>query len=193
MNLGRHSAPPRINARFGVRSISIVVLLFLAAGCLEDNSLSGSMSEVFPLEVSRVSIFKNDEAMNVTFFRNRNIYLDVVASLTVALRIPDGGISADGGIYHVVRPGFRMNLQGEYALGHPIATVIHAPGGEPSRRLPFVNRGDLSISGGGQPGEEMSGDFSMSFQDRGGDIGFGRTLSGRFRAVAVDAGFGDPP
>ena len=34
--------------------------LFLLTACLEENSLSGSMSEVFPLEVSKVEVYKND-------------------------------------------------------------------------------------------------------------------------------------
>jgi hypothetical protein len=168
--------------------------LLLLAACLDDNTLSGSMSEVFPLEVSRVQIAKNDEGLQVTFLRNRNIYLDIVARLTVALEIPDGGLNGvDGGNMRVLKPGVRMDLQGDYALGHPIATVVHQPGGEPVRLLPDVQRGDLYISTGGAVGEFTSGDFSMVFKDTGGDIGFGRTLEGKFSGLATDAGFGVLP
>lgn len=168
--------------------------LLLACACLEDNSLSGSVSEVFPLEVSRVEVYKNDEAIQVTFLRNRNIYLDVVARLTVSLMIPDGGTNPeDGGFLRPLVPGTRIDLRGEYAPGHPIATVVHAPGGEPVRALPPINNGDFALGAGGNPGELTSGDFSMSFKDEGGDIGFGRTLAGRFSGIAIDAGFGPLP
>ncbi len=175
-----------------MKRLALVVLL--TSACLEENSLSGSMSEVFSLDVSRVEIHKNDEAIRVTYLRNRNIYLDVVASVTVSLHIPDGGTnSTDGGTLLPLVPGTRIDLAGEYALGHPRVSVVHAPGGEPPRLLPDVQRGDFFVSHGGNPGEETVGDFSIVFKDTGGDIGFGRTLSGRFRAVAIDAGFGPLP
>jgi hypothetical protein len=71
------------------------------------------------------------------------------------------------------------------------ASVTHAPGGEPVRNLPKVARGDLVITEGGQVGTLTSGNFSMLFEQEGGDIGFGRTLNGRFSAISRDAGF-DP-
>lgn len=169
-------------------------LIFLCAACLEDNSLSGSMSEVFRLDVSRVEVHKNDEAIRVTYLRNNGIYLDIVASVTVSLHLPDGGINpADGGTLRPLVPGTRIDLAGEYALGHPMVSVVHQPGNEPVRLLPPVQRGDFFVAGGGNPGEETSGDFSIVFQDMGGDIGFGRTLTGRYRGIAIDAGFGPLP
>lgn len=172
----------------------LVALAFSCAACLEDNTLSGSMSEVFPLEVSRVEVYKNDEAIQVTYLRNRNIYLDVVARVTIALKIPDGGTNGvDGGFLRPLVPGTQLDLAGDYELGHPIASVVHAPGGEPVRLLPPVQKGDFHLSAGGEVGTLTSGDFSMVFTDTGGDIGFGRTLVGRFTGVAVDAGFGPLP
>ncbi|MBL8952350.1 MAG: hypothetical protein JNK82_16340 [Myxococcaceae bacterium] len=166
----------------------LCLIALLCASCLEDNQLGGSMSEVFPLDVSRVEIHRNPEAIRITFLRNRNIYLDIVASLTVSLYVPDGG-----GQVIDLGPGTKIDLSGQYALGHPRAAVVHAPGGEPSRLLPPVNKGDLAIHQGGLPDQETVGDFSVSFQETGGDIGFGRTLNGRFRATAIDAGFGELP
>src|SRR5207244_6493091 len=140
-----------------------------------ENSLGGSMSEVFPLEVSAVEVYKNDEAIQITYLRNRNIYLDIVARVTVALKLPDGGTSSvDGGSLRPLVPGTVIDLAGDYELGHPIATVVHAPGGEPVRLLPPVQKGDFHLSGGGVPGTLTSGAFSMVFKDQGGDIGFGR-------------------
>ena len=168
--------------------------LLLLCGCLEENSLTGSMSEIFPLEVSKVLIHRNDEAIRVTYLRNRNINLDIVASITVSLHLPDGGVNAvDGGTLLPLLPGTRIDLAGEYALGHPKVSVVHAPGGEPARLLPPVQRGDFFVSTVGAHDEETAGDFSIVFKDTGGDIGFGRTLGGRFRAPTIDAGFGELP
>jgi hypothetical protein len=176
------------------RTARLLLCCVAMTGCLNDNTLSGSMSDVFPLDSSYVEVYKNDEAIQVTFLLNRDIYLDIVARVTVALIIPDGGTnSVDGGVDLPIGPGTTINLAGEYALGHPIATVVHAPGGEPTRSLPPVLHGDFEITGGGQAGEFTSGDFSMVFQDTGGDIGFGRTLVGKFSGTAIDAGFGPLP
>ncbi len=171
-----------------MRPIRVCAVALLCASCLEDNQLSGSMSEVFPLDVSRVEIHRNEEAIRVTFLRNRNIYLDIVASVTVSLHEPP-----DGGTLVTLGPGTALDVSGEYALGHPRVAVVHAPGGEPVRLLPPVQRGDFVIHQGGGIDQETVGDFSMAFKDTGGDIGFGRTLNGRFRAVAIDAGFGPLP
>src|SRR5438270_2887258 len=125
--------------------------LLLLASCMDENTLSGSASEVFPLEVSRVEIYKNDEAIQVTYLRNRNIYLDIVARVTVSLHYrsdagssPDAGANPeDGGFYIPLKPGTTLDLGGDYVEGHPICTVVHAPGGEPVRLLPPVQKGDM--------------------------------------------------
>ena len=172
----------------------LVLMVLVLCSCGEDNSLSGSMNEVFRLEVSRVEIHKNDEAIRVTYLRNNNLYLDIVASVTVSLHIPDGGVNpVDGGTLVPLVPGTRINLAGEYQRGHPMVSVVHHPGNEPARLLPPVFRGDFFVASGGMSGQETVGDFSIVFKDMGGDIGFGRTLSGRFRGVAIDAGFGSLP
>jgi hypothetical protein len=172
----------------------LAAAVILLAACQDVNTLSGSVSEVFPLDVSYVNVYRNDEAIQVTFLRNRGIYLDVVARVTVALIIPDGGINpVDGGVDLPIKPGTDLPLTGEYAPGHPICTVVHAPGGEPVRALPPIQKGDFYLGTGGRPGDETTGNFSMVFQNQGGDIGFGRTLVGNFAAVAIDAGFGPLP
>ena len=52
---------------------------------------------------------------------------------------------------------------------------------------------DIVITEGGKIGEAMKGNFSMLFEQEGGDVGFGRTLVGTFAVKqSVDAGFGDP-
>jgi hypothetical protein len=180
----------------------LATAVLLLAACQNVNSLSGSMSEEFPLDVSYVNVYRNDQAIQVNFLLNRNIYLDVVARVTVALIIPDGGVNPkDGGVDIPFEGGMDLNVAGEYAPGHPICSVVHAPGGEPVRSLPPVLRGDFHLSGGGDPGQLTSGDFSFVFDDSPlpdggaspGDIGFGRTLVGNFSAIAIDAGFGPLP
>ena len=46
----------------------------LLCSCL-DNSLGGSLSEVFPLEISGTELRRNDQALQVTYFRNRGVFL----------------------------------------------------------------------------------------------------------------------
>jgi hypothetical protein len=174
-----------------LRALTVAVLL---VSCQDQNTLSGSMQEVFPLDVSYVNVYRNDQAIQVNYLRNRGIYLDVVARVTIALIYPDGGTNPkDGGIDIPFVGGQDINCQGDYAPGHPIATVVHAPGGEPVRSLPPVHLGDFKLSNGGMPGQLTEGDFSFAFEDNGGDIGFGRTLVGTFSGVAIDAGFGPLP
>ena len=160
--------------------------------CGLDNSLSGSLSEVFPLDLSKVEVAQNDEAMQVTYYRNRGVFLDVVVRVSISLQ--DEGVAADGGVPTLVlKPGSKLALQGESPTGELRCAVTHAPGGEPVRSLPRVKKGDLVITEGGAIGEKMKGNFSMLFEAEGGDLGYGRTLVGTFAVKeSLDAGFGDP-
>ena len=164
--------------------------LFLAS-CGLDNSLGGSLGEVFPLEISRVEVAQNDEAMQVTYYRNRGVFLDVVVRVSVSLQ--DEGVAPDGGVPTIVlEAGKKLDLMGESPTGQLKCAVSHAPGGEPTRSLPRVKKGDLEILQGGTIGEPMRGNFSMLFEAEGGDIGFGRTLLGTFAVKeSLDAGFND--
>lgn len=174
-----------------------MVLALLCASCAADNDLSGSISELFPLDVSKVIVYRNNEAMKVQYLANRGIYLDVVIDMTCNLEGVDP------------KDGAKIDLTGEYAPGHQRAEVEHAPGGEPTRILPKVKKGDLKIDhlgigpvcdydaglpDGGipcTPPDTSSGNFSILFSDDGsGDIGAGRTLVGHFVADTVDAGYG---
>ncbi len=178
----------------------LALLALLCAGCAPDNQLSGSVSELFPLDVSRVTVFRNQEAMKVEYLSNRGIFLDVVIELTVNLTGVD------------TKDGAKIDLAGEYAPSHQRAEVEHAPGGEPTRILPNVKKGDLKIDhlgigpvcqydaglpDGGipcTPPDTSSGNFSILFaEDGSGDIGAGRTLVGTFSAPTIDGGYNDRP
>ena len=161
-------------ARF--RSV-LLTLALLLAGCGRDNSLSGSVGELFSLEVSRVEVLRNSEALQISYYNNRGPEIDLVIRVTVAIGDLD------------IRNGRSFALEGEYQPGHQRTAVIHLAGGEPVRNLPPVKKGDMEISSGGGAGQSTRGNFSMLF-DQGGDLGANRTLSGRFSAVAQDAGFG---
>lgn len=162
------------------------------AGCAADNSLGGSLGEIFPLDVSRVEVAKNTEALQVTYYRNRGVFLDVVVRLSVSIQ--DEGVAPDGGVPTMaLTSGKRIDLKGLSPTGTLRATVTHAPGGEPVRNLPPIKNGDLVITQGGGVGQPIKGNFSMLFEQEGGDIGFGRTLYGAFSTgETLDAGFGDP-
>jgi len=151
-------------------------MALLVFGCASDNSLGGSVSELFPLDVSRVEFDRNPEALQVSYYSTRGEYIDIVVRVTVATQGVD------------VSPGRKIDLAGEYQPGHLRTTVIHLAWGEPMRNLPPVKSGDLVVSSGGNPGEGTRGNFSMSF-DQGGDLGAGRTLYGTFATIALDGGF----
>lgn len=167
----------------------VAVLTCLAlVSCGVDNGLGGSMSEVFPLDISKVDIHKNDEALQITYLRNRGVFLDVVARVSVSL--DTDGTAEDGGVPKIIlKPGTRIPLAGMAPSGVLRTSVTNAPGGEPTRNMPNVLRGDLVITTGGQIGEFTKGNFSMLFEQTGGDVGFGRTLTGTFAADVQDAGF----
>ena len=162
-----------------LRRLPVLVLAglaLLASGCASDNSLGGSVSELFPLDVSRVEVARNPEALEVSYYSTRGEYIDIVVRVTVATQGVD------------MQPGRKIDLAGEYQPGHLRTTVIHLAWGEPVRNLPPVHSGDLTLSSGGNPGDATRGNFSMSF-DQGGDFGAGRTLYGNFASTALDGGF----
>ncbi len=149
-------------------------------GCGQPNSLSGSVSELFPLEVSRVEVRRNAQAFQVSYYRNAGADVDLVVRLTVDTE----GLE--------LKPGQKVDLAGTTPSGHARTTVVHLAAGEPTRVFAAVDKGDLVLDEGGQPGEETQGDFSMSFQ-KGTEFGAGRTLVGDFAAKAEDASFGPEP
>ena len=165
-----------------VRAAAAVAACALAfVGCAPDNTLSGSLGELLSLDVSRMEVRRNDQALQVTYLRNRGIFLDVVARLSVSLEDL------------TIVPGARIPLEGQTDAGTWRASVVHAPGGEPVRNLPNVKKGDMVVLEGGQIGEMTKGNFSMVFESEGGDLGQGRTLVGTFAGTAMDAGYGELP
>lgn len=149
-------------------------------GCGSTNTLSGSVEELFSLEVSRVEVLRNAEALQVSYYRNNEFDVDLVARLTVATE----GIE--------LRPGSRVSLAGNTPSGLARATVVHLAAGEPARIFAPVDKGDLELDEGGGVGQPTRGNFSMSFQ-RGEGYGAGRSLEGRFASLALDAGYGPEP
>ena len=155
-----------------------VWVLLVLVGCGGDNSLGGSVSALFPLDVSQVEILRNEEAIQLSYYNNNGPDIDLVARVTVEVGDLD---------FH---SGVKVPLEGEYAPGHPRTTVGHQRAGEPERYFGTVHRGILSLDLGGEPTQPTRGSFSMLF-DTGSDYGAGRDITGNFAGVAKDAGF-DP-
>jgi hypothetical protein len=149
-------------------------------GCGGPNSLSGSVEELFSLEVSRVEVLRNAEALQVSYYRNNGLDVDLVVRLTLATE----GIE--------LRPGSKVSLAGRTDSGLARTTVVHLAAGEPARIFAPVDKGDLELDEGGEVDQPTRGNFSMSFQ-RGEGYGAGRTLEGRFSSLARDAGYGPEP
>ena len=169
------------------RVLGLVAIAAVASSCQPDNSLGGSVGELFPLNISRVDVLRNEYAVQVTYYANRGTFLDVVIRLAVYTRDLN------------MKSGLVVTLNGEGEPGHQRTAVAHAPGGEPVRTFPNVKLGDMRFyelgiglpDGGGTPSR---GDFSMLFESVGGDLGNGRTLTGTFStARTVDAGYGPLP
>ncbi|MCC6334540.1 MAG: hypothetical protein IT380_11205 [Myxococcales bacterium] len=161
--------------------LAVALSSMVLVSCGPENGLGGSLGAVFPLDISKVEIARNLEALQVTYFLNRGVFLDVVARVSVSLE----GVE--------LQPGVTIPLGGMTDGGIQRCTVTHAPGGEPVRTMPPVRRGDLVLRAGGEPGQLTKGDFSVLFESEGGDLGQGRTLYGGFSAEATDAGFGELP
>ena len=149
--------------------------------CGADNVLSGSVSELLPngLSVSRVEILRNAEALQVSYYNNRDQDIDLVARVTVS------AVGVE------LRDGQKIDLAGEYEPGHQRTTVISLLSGEPTRFFAPVQRGDLKITSGGEDKASIAGNFSMLFQEEEEGFGAGRTLEGSFSGPAADAGY-DP-
>ena len=163
----------------GLRLSGLLVAVGLL-GCGGANSLSGSVEELFSLEVSRVEVLRNAEAFQVSYYRNNGFDVDLVARLTVATE----GIE--------LSPGSKVSLAGDTPSGVARASVVHLAAGEPARIFAPVDKGDLVLDEGGGVDQPTRGNFSLSFQ-RGDGYGAGRSLEGRFSSLALDAGYGPEP
>jgi hypothetical protein len=163
--------------RGAVVALAASAVLVAGIGCMGDNSLGGSMSEVFPLSVSFVDILRNDQAFQISYYNNNGNNVDLVARIVVSLDGLDFQSSKD------------FPLQGEDDAGER-TSVLHLAAGSPPQPLPEVSLGDMQLNTGGNIGEFTQGNFSMSFVADGG-YGGGRTLYGNFSGQAQDAGYGD--
>jgi hypothetical protein len=166
MRQPKSSTPRRRNPS---RLVALAVLL-AAAGCGGGNSLDGSLSEAIDLSFSTVEVKRSPTALQVTYLQSEG--REVVARITVATAGLD--LRDD------------LSLDGEYAPGHPRATVTRAVDGEPLLNLPRIQHGTMSLDDEPVVGEPLRGEFSLSFAE-GGDLGAGRTLSGSFEAGLVEA------
>jgi len=158
-------------------STSLLVAAAIACGQGE-NSLTGSLSEVFPLDVSTVHVLRNDQAFVVSYEANNGRDIDLVLRFTLALD------------QLTLKTGRQVNIAGLTDGGTLRATLLHNAAGEPARVLPDVSIGEFTLDKGGNPGDDTRGSFSVSFVNDG-SYGSGRGVSGTFHAVALDAGFGD--
>ncbi len=151
-------------------------LLALPA-CSSSASLSGSVSEIFPLDFNQSAIFVNSQSFEVDYYLTSAGSEDLVVELTVDTT----GLS--------FQPGVTVDLGSDVGPGQPRATVVHQLAGGPLQVLPPISSGSLSLSGGGAPGQYTTGSFQLAFDAQVSQFGNGRTLSGGFAGVAQSAAF----
>jgi len=142
-----------------------------------DNSLDGSLSEVFDLDVSTVHVLRNDDALVVSYEHNAGRDIDLVLRFTLALD------------QLTLQTGRTTNIAGTTDGGTLRATFLHNAAGEPAPLLPDVSIGEFTLDTGGNPGDDTRGSFSASFVSDG-SYGSGRAVSGNFHAIALDGGYG---
>ena len=162
---------------------SLIVWVALAIGASlacgkGDNSLDGSLSEVFDLDVSTVHVLRNDDALVVSYEHNAGRDIDLVLRFTLALD------------QLTLQDGRAMNIAGSTDGGTLRATFLHNAAGEPARVLPDVSIGEFTLDKGGNPGDDTKGSFSASFVSDS-SYGSGRAVTGTFHATALDGGYGD--
>lgn len=156
--------------------VAAAIVASLACGKGE-NSLDGSLSEVFDLDVSTVHVLRNDDALVVSYEHNAGRDIDLVLRFTLAL----DQLS--------LQRGRTVNIAGFTDGGTLRATFLHNAAGEPARVLPDVSIGEFTLDQGGNPGDDTKGSFSASFVSDG-SYGSGRGVSGSFHAIALDGGYG---
>jgi hypothetical protein len=157
----------------------IAALIAVVAGCGKgDNSLDGSLSEVFNLDVSTVHVLRNDDAFVVSYEANNGRDINLVLRFTLALDQLQ------------FTKGRTIPLKGTTDGGVLRATLLHNAAGEPARVLPEVSIGEFQLTQGGNPGEVSAGNFSVSFV-ADGSYGSGRGVTGTFHATTLDGGYGD--
>lgn len=165
-----------------IRAAPVTVACLALAAALAcgkgENSLDGSLSETFDLDVSKVHVIRNDGALVVSYEANRGRDIDLVLRFTLALdQLP-------------LQRGKTVKIAGFTDGGILRATFLHNAAGEPARVLPPVSIGEFTLDQGGNPGDDTSGNFSASFVSDG-EYGSGRAVSGTFRGTALDGGYGD--
>jgi hypothetical protein len=165
----------------------LVCAVAVLMGCGAENQLGGSVGELFSLNVSKVEVLRNDEAVQMIYYSNHDTFLDVVVRITVSTRESDGGMME-------LKTPLVIPLEGEALPGHQRTAVAHVPGGEAVRNFPKVKKGDLKLDLIGGEGQPSKGNFSMLFDGVGGDLGQNRTLTGTFSvSTTKDAGYGELP
>ena len=158
--------------------LSIVAVAAAVACGQGANSLTGSLSETFDLDVSQVHILRNDEALVVSYEHNAGRDIDLVLRFTLALD------------QLTLKTGRTVNIAGTTDAGTLRATFLHNAAGEPARVLPDVSIGEFTLDKGGNPGDDTKGSFSASFVSDS-SYGSGRAVTGTFHATALDGGYGD--
>jgi hypothetical protein len=166
--------------------------LLTLACCSTSNSLTGSVSELFPagvntpggLAFNSVDVRSDSEAFVVTYYYTQNAQTTTVIQLHVDI---DAGY--DGGPFNFA-PGQTIDLSGDVSSGLPRTSVIHVETGQSAQVLPPVLHGSLSLGCSLQVGQTSCGSFSMSFVDDG-TAGSNRTLAGSFDQTLQNGEF--PP
>ncbi len=152
-----------------MKTLALLSLLALS-GCLATPELDGSLGEAVDLAFNTVELKRSPRAIQVSYLRSEG--REVTARLTVVTE----GLE--------LTPGAELSLEGEYAPGHPRATLVRAVDGEPLRTFPPVARGVLIFDAAPDGGAEVTGEFSLALQE-GEVFGAGRTLRGTFIGVVA--------
>ena len=158
--------------------VPLILGLLLLTRCSPSNSLSGSVSEIFPLDFNSVVVWVSDTSFQVSYYFTQFGNEDLV----VQLAVDTTGLT--------IKPGVSIDLSQDTTTGQPRAQVTHVAHAEATLVLPRIAAGTLHINSGSLPGDHFTGSFNLSFVNDG-TVGSLRTISGGFDDLSLNGNF--PP
>ena len=154
----------------------LLLASILLTGCATQSSLEGSLSDQVSLEFTSVRVERGEHEVSVAYLKSvsaegNDTVLKIVANI-------DGIDLSEGG---------SVNLTEAIKGGANRGALTRAVHDDSRREFPPLVRGTLNLDANPKAGTEVSGSFSVLF-DQGGQLGAGRTAFGDFAATVVEAG-----
>lgn len=160
-------------AHLGPARVAGALALATLAGCgkpgAPKHQLEGSLSVLMDLSYDDAEVQLSSTELAVRFIRNND------GTENTPLRV---GVSLEGTSYEA---GHTMDLAETTPSGSQRGSVTRNVLDDPRRTFPALGRGKLTFHRSPVPGEQTSGDLSLTFSN-GTELASGRTVFGTFEA-----------